>query len=335
MHDINEMASIYEAWKQNPSESVALVTLVAKDGSSYRQPGARMLVRADETTVGTISGGCLEGDLARLALRMRDENIPFKLEEVDTRPVFGCHGTIYLFIESIDARSDEFEYVMHSVGEALIQRQLITLKTTYTGGGDLGTSVLAQATATIASENAFIQPLGLRKRIIVIGAHGDAEPVLSQSSSLGWEAIQVIPGQQRNGWICSDSKIDVEGLSPKQVIEKYPPDHSTAVVIMTHNLGRDIQYASSLLMESYGYIGMLGSNKRRDEVFEHLLTAGCEELSGVMDRLHCPIGLDIGSETSQEIALSILSETKAVFSKRSGAFLKDQNTTIHPSVEIF
>ena len=336
MYDISEMAFICRDYFADPDSALALVTLVEKEGTSYRQPGARMLVKRDGSVTGTISGGCLEGDLATLASRLFKEGRSEALECVDTRPVFGCHGTITLFVELVAPRRDVFHHWMKAMAQAIEQRHPITLRTVYRGNSEtLGTTLIDGPGLKPKDDGNFIQPFGLHKRVVVIGAHGDARPVLQLILSLGWQAIQVVPGSQRRGWIGNeDSGIRVEYHTPEEIAKAIPADRGTAVVVMTHNMGRDVGYAYVLLREAYPYVGMLGSQKRRDEVFEHLLASGEADVTETMERLHCPIGLDIGSETQSEIALSIVSEIKSVFSGCEGGKLKDKHTSIHPLVEI-
>lgn len=336
MYDISEMALICREYLNAPDSALALVTLVEKEGTSYRQPGARMLIRQDGSVEGTISGGCLEGDFAELARRMAAEGRSETLELVDTRPVFGCHGTITLFVELIEPRRTVFHHWMTKLAEAIERRRPITLQTIYRGEKDtLGTTLGNSSDAGSIDSGCLIQLFGLRHRAVVIGAHGDVEPVLNLIRSLGWQAIQIVPGSQRRGWIADkDSGIRVEYYSPEEMIRAIPADSGTAVVVMTHNMGRDVGYAHVLLREDYPYVGMLGSSKRRNEVFEHLLASDEEDAMATMERLYCPIGLDIGSETQSEIALSIVSEMKSVLSGHQSGNLKNKKTSIHSAVEI-
>ena len=334
MYDISEMALICREYLKAPESALALVTLVEKEGTSYRQPGARMLIRQDGTVEGTISGGCLEGDFAELAMRMSAEGRSQTLESVDTRPVFGCHGTITLFVELIEPRRAIFHQWMTKLAEAIEQRQPITLKTVY--HGEHPGTTLSETTSRDSSDSGCLtQPYGLLHRVVVVGAHGDVRPVVQLIQSLGWEAIQVVPGSQRRGWVGEEtSDLRVEYYSPEEIVQAIPADSGTAVVVMTHNMGRDVGYAHALLKEEYPYVGMLGSFKRRNEVFEHLVASEEADIMETMERLYCPIGLDIGSETQSEIALSVVSEIKSVLSGHQIGNLKNKKTSIHSAVEI-
>jgi len=331
MSDPNELVKITHRYLQHPTDALALVTLVSKTGSSYRQPGARMLILRNGETVGSISGGCLESDLVKLAVEMEANGSETRLEVVDTRPIFGCQGTISLWIELIRHRQAEFDGLMLSLNEAFRARKCAGLKTCFGDKTDvpIGTCLLDLTDQLVSSECCLVQPLGLRKRLLLIGAHNDAESVVDQAQLLGWECIQIIPGAQRTGWFADGKDVVVFRLDPEHVLERIQPDNATAVVVMTHNLGRDISYVRSLLGQPFGYIGMLGSKKRRQEVMNHLLECGDESLIISSDQLHCPIGLNIASETQQEIALSIVSEIQAVLGGRDGSSLKNISAPIH------
>jgi xanthine dehydrogenase accessory factor len=331
MTDPCEMIQIIDAYQEAPDKALALVSLVKKTGSSYRQPGARMLVRRDGTTVGSISGGCLESDVANLAQKMEQEGRNYELKEIDTRPIFGCQGSITLFVERIPVQRDCYDEWMRNVRQRLSKREGFSLITRFCGTDGLGTEFY-EANEVVrgqCDEQVFVQHLGLQKRLFCIGAHEDVESVLAIAKTMHWQCTQVVPGAQRSGWISSDAQVNVLRADAKQLVSLVEPDAATAVVIMTHNLGRDLSYTAALLKLPFAYIGMLGSMSRRQELSNHLMEFDDEALILALDSLHCPIGLDIGSETKEEIALSILSEVRAVFSKREGGSLKKSNFPIH------
>ncbi len=331
LHDPCEMAAIAGCYLKDPEAALALVTLVEKTGSSYRLPGARMLVRADGTTLGTISGGCLERDLAELAMQMEQDGQETAVKTIDTRPIFGCQGTITLFVERIRPRREEMDVTMLRLQEAFEHRQEISVVTFYRDSEKQGTRVLFDKETQGRVEGmGFVQRFSLKKRLLLVGAHADIEPVIRIAQLLGWQCMQLVPGAQRSGWIAQTASTEVLHLDAFHVADQMHADAATAVVIMTHNLGRDLSYARHLLPLEFGYIGMLGSTKRRQELMHHLMELGDEQLILATEKLHCPIGLNIGSETSEAIALSIVSEIQAVFSGREGGKLRDVSLPIHP-----
>ncbi len=332
VHDPSELHAIAKRVLENPGQAVALVTLVRKTGSSYRQPGARMLVLRDGSTLGTISGGCLEQDLADLARGMQESGQRFAEHTIDTRPIFGCQGTITLWIECVEPEDPDWMACIQGILQSVEQRQPITLVTGGSDGQPGATRLLDQVRHPGHDEGVgFRQSLGLRKRIVLVGAHTDVSAVVNLSKSLSWQCIQVVPGAQRRGWIATgDPAVQVLHVEADSLLKHLQPDSATAVVIMTHHLGRDISYARAVLNAGFAYVGMLGSARRRAELLDHLMDLGDASLVLAADQLHCPIGLDIGSETREQIALSMIAEVQASFAKRNGGRLRDACQPIHP-----
>ena len=328
MKDPAETALIVERYLKTPDAAMALVTLVGKTGSSYRQPGARMMVMRDGSTIGTISGGCLEGDLCKLASEMEQDGRMTELKEIDTRPIFGCQGTITLLIERFDADRKRYLDLVRELDRSFVERRETTLVTRYGEGVETPGTFLDRV-GFDETGRIFRHTLGLKKRLLLVGAHADVGSVIALAGGLNWECIQIVPGAQRLGWV-ADEGVVVKYLDAEHLLREIKADRSTAVVIMTHNLGRDVSYAKALLKGKFGYIGMLGSQKRRQEFMNHLLDYGDEELILATEQLHCPIGLDIGSETQEEIALSIVSEVQACFAGRNGGKLRESSAPIHP-----
>lgn len=334
MKDPAETVLIVDRYLEKPHEALALVTLVEKTGSSYRQPGARMLVMRDGSTIGTISGGCLEGDLAKLAFEMEKDGRITELKEIDTRPIFGCQGTITLLIERFDADRAHYSQLMKELQQSFENRQEIALTTQYGESSGKSGTRFALDEEPLATRGgcagSFRQTLGKRKRLLLIGAHSDIGSVIDLAENLRWQCIQIVPGAQRSAWVSNRQGVLVKHLDAERLLDAIALDESTAVVVMTHNLGRDISYAKEVLKAEFGYIGMLGSKRRRQELMNHLMDLGDEALVLATERLHCPIGLDIGSETREEIALSILSEVQASFAGRGGGKLRETSAPIHP-----
>jgi xanthine dehydrogenase accessory factor len=330
--DPSELATLVDAMLAQPVLALAWVTLVERSGSSYRQPGAQLLIRADGTWQGSISGGCLEGDLLERARQMERVEQDHAIEVVDTRPVFGCHGTITLFIERLQPILATRLETLKRVQLALRQRQPFSMETHYGGENPRGVRLVNGPTHGMSPEGkCLFQNYGRRKRLLVIGAHRDVQPLLHMSQLLGWECLQVVPGAQRTAWVdTGEAGVDVLHTHPAALPDCVPPDPDTAVVVMTHNIARDAHYLHHLLPLPYGYVGALGSQKRRSELTFTLTEDGSAAMLAAIEKLHCPIGLDVGAETQEGIALSILAEVQAVLNGRNGGHLRDSAGPIHP-----
>src|SRR5256885_7561997 len=133
MKEIKDILRLYE---RHRGESLALATLVAARGSSYRRPGARMLICGDGTTAGSLSGGCLEEEVVRRAQDTMRDGTP-ALMSFDTRLRFGCNGSIDIFVEP--ARDDFLSQLAANFSERRSCRAI----TVFNGEDDLGTCIVA------------------------------------------------------------------------------------------------------------------------------------------------------------------------------------------------
>ncbi len=363
MKELNDIILAYdEAVLQN--KQTALATVVRVEGSSYRRPGARMLVTEDGEITGAISGGCLEGDALRKAqfAIFQQQN---KLEIYDTTDdednkfgvQLGCNGIVHILFEPIrkyDANNPI--NLLKKVGQ---QRQDAVLVTTFNENKNSlqkGTSCLVNETESFcdddemrslinesklvlqqkksvvkddANGSALYQFIPPSIQLVIVGAGNDAQPLVEMAFLLGWNII-VVDGrpvyatQQR---FPKAGKIAV--AKPTEILSVVRIDEQTAVVLMTHNYNYDLAALKQLINTNCNYIGVLGPKKKLYRMFDELNNTGIIVTGDQHKKIFSPVGLDIGAETSEEIALSIIAEIKAVFSKRQGASLKDKATEIH------
>ena len=290
MKEIRDILRLYE---RHRGESLALATLVGSRGSSYRRPGARMLICADGSTAGSLSGGCLEEEVTRRAHEVMRDGTP-ALMSFDTRLRFGCHGRIEIFVER--AREDFLAHLAANFSERRSCRAL-----TVFAGEDLGTR-LVRSDATIPV-SAFAQEIEPAIRLLILGEGPDSVPLRAFAEILGWEVFEI------------DQPADLAGHS----------DSRTAAIVKSHNYGRDFAALCQLLKLDLPYVGLLGPRKRRDQ----LLNAVLDEGIAIDAELFAPAGLDLGAETPEELALALVSEIQAVFAGASGESLRDRKAPIH------
>lgn len=292
---MKEIVDIIRKWERRRSEPLALATLVRAQGSSYRRPGARMLICADGTTAGSLSGGCLEEEVARRAFDVLCTGVP-SLMSFDTRRRFGCNGTIEIFVEAV--RESFLAEVTAHVGE----RRGCRTATVFAGKEDeLGSRILSAGEQVPAGT--FVQDLQPPIQLIIFGDGPDSTPLRSFAEILGWRIIEV------------EQSSDLPARA----------DERTAAVVKSHNYGRDFAALQHLLQLNLGYIGLLGPRKRRDQLVNALLDAGVS----IDSELFAPAGFDLGAETPEEIALAIVSEIQSVFAEASGESLRDRRAPIH------
>lgn len=372
--EINEIITAYKQAQQKGNKT-ALATVVYVEGSSYRRPGARMLVEENGRMTGAISGGCLEGDALRKALlaiqQQQNKLVTYNTldeEDIEFGVQLGCNGIVHILFEPIDAE-DENNPIALLERSQLYRKQtvLVTLFSLHNfNGHQPGTcffldaescyrkiedkavaaivrqdasSVLDSASSVIKEYNefeltAFVELLQPPVSLIIIGAGNDAFPVAEMAKVLGWQ-ITVADGRPTH--VNIQRFPDVQQLitgKPEEIIKQIIPDKWTVFLLMTHNYKYDLAMMKLLLQIKCSYIGTLGPKKRLERMFDELKQEGITVTDEQKAMIYGPIGLDIGAEAAEEIALSVLAEIKAVFANRQGGFLKNRPVSIHTRNEL-
>jgi xanthine/CO dehydrogenase XdhC/CoxF family maturation factor len=354
-------------------KSVALASVVHLDGSSYRRPGARMLVSDEGELTGAISGGCLEGDALRKAMhaiaQKSNRLVTYDTSNEDDMSIgiqLGCAGVIQVLFESINP--NDVANPIQLIRKALAIRQhavLLTLfdltdkKNTQPGTCLLmesdghvsgsqpfsvlqdtlleemrlvlqsGNSVFRQFNGEGFSITAFIEYLQPPVTMVVVGAGNDAIPMMQIADTLGWN-VRVVDG--RNTHAKPErfvSACQVLVSKPEQVLEQIPMDERTVFVMMTHNYNYDLAMLKALLHSNTPYIGMLGPKKKLDRMLDELRASGMMITEEMLKKVYGPSGLEIGAETPEEIALSIIAEIQSVLTGNQGGQLKLKQDVIH------
>jgi xanthine/CO dehydrogenase XdhC/CoxF family maturation factor len=176
---------------------------------------------------------------------------------------------------------------------------------------------------SLAGCRAFFEWLMPPVQLVVCGAGTDAQPVVAQAAALGWSVVVV---DQRADF-ARESRFPEAArvIAAKDVaaLDELRLDARTAAIVMSHSFAQDTFFLESLLQQPLGYLGVLGSRRRTLDLLARL---GREAMP---PHLHAPAGLDIGAETPEQIALSILSEVQACFAKRNGGALRERDGSIH------
>ncbi len=342
----------------------ALATVVKVRGSSYRSPGARMLITDDGKWVGSISGGCLEGDALRKARMVMQSKKPMTIT-YDTREEsnqnlgigLGCNGVIDVLIEPI--LSEEKNNTVALFETFLTKNEPIALATLFSpdfAGEKLVMSSSGEYTHTLTNQDlinaiqldlaesfetkksqakqygeteVFLELIQPVVEVILFGGGFDARPVSAMAKSLGWDVIVTDECVAHIAPIFFPSA-DALSLCKREFIDRdFIITPYTACVLMSHNYEYDRDVLKKLLQSNTPYIGILGPRKRFDKMIEEFKKEGIELSAEAHHRIHSPIGLDIGAETPDEIAISIIAEIQSTFANRSGGFLKYRNGPIH------
>ena len=295
---MKDIYDILNELKQRRGEKFALATLVRTQGSSYRRPGARMLICADGKTIGSLSAGCLEQDVASRALEVLKTG-DAAMMRFDTRKRFGCAGKIDIFVEPAP------DNVLLNLAENLNARFTCFAITRFSGEG-LGTRI-GEFDYVHEHEHELVQEIRPPIRLFIFGGGPDSASLYLLADSLGWQTFEVA---------------DANELS----IE---PDAWTAAIVKFHNYGRDFAALRKLLPLDLRYVGLIGPRKRRNQLLGDLLELGVTINAGFF----APAGLDLGAETPEEIAFGIIAEIQRVFAHGSGLSLRERKMPIHAALK--
>lgn len=372
MNELQEILKAYEAVKQAEGKAM-LATIVKVKGSTYRRPGARMLIREDGTSVGSLSSGCLEADVIERAKKAMESHDALTVTYDMTSPDadvwglnLGCNGIIQILLEPLplSARSPHLRFVSAClsankpgviasvfrvdgefrgrVGSHLflsedgkveedIKNPALCAALTEDGLSALRSkrSDVKEYRFTEGIVEAFVEFIRPPFPVIIFGAGADAIPLARFADELGWNVTVV---DHRPAFLTSERFPTADALlsaRPEEIADKIQIGSHSAAVILTHNFSHDLQLLRALLPSPAMYVGLLGPAKRAELLLEKLRETGYSPTGQQLGRLHSPIGLNIGAESPEEIALSILAELQAFISSRSGGFLSNHAGPIH------
>lgn len=353
---------------------MVLATVVRVTGSSYGGVGARMVIRADSSTVGLVSGGCLESDLAEHARRVHAsghaEVVTYDTRDDDDAPWglgLGCNGLIEVLLEPLPpARAgDVADLISAALGrdspsviatairvrggqsDAVAGSHALLGRTAIRSVGNWGTgSTLADAAghvdaALAAGRRGIVREIGSVEvafevvipaiRLIVCGSGPDAAPVARLASQLGWDVTVVDhrPVTPAHAARFPGARV-VECQEALRLAEAVPLTSRCGAVVMSHHFTRDRDYVAALVAAGVAYLGVLGPRARTERMLAELRD-GNGASPEIGDRLFAPVGLDIGGEGPDAIALSIVAQVAAVMSARGAGHLRDRRASLHPS----
>ena len=354
MRDLLDILAAVAALDPNDGSAV-LATVVRVEGSSYRLPGARMLIEANGARTGSVSGGCLEADIARrgrlLTIERPRELVRYDGSDEDVAWGFGlgCNGSIEVLIERLDAEPRAgLAFIRHCVE----QRAGGTLVTIFRADGDVPfhagerfnsaddipslfgndsrvTTTVTCETTTGGRVQALVEAIHPPLPLVIFGAGHDAAPLVRAAKQLGWH---VTIADRRAGYARSDRfpladavvACDIDAMADRIRVTS-----DTAAVVMTHHFPDDQVLIPMLLRSPARYIGVLGPRARTERML-----AQAQYSNDQLARLHAPVGLDIGAEGPDQVALAVVAEIIAATKRRPAGSLRDRVGPIHepPSV---
>jgi len=363
MKEIRNIISSYEAvdWSKNKA---ALATVVSVEESAYRRIGARMFVKSSGDWIGGISGGCLEGDALKRAQIAIHKDTPsvvvYDTMDDDAHQIgvgLGCNGRIEVLFVPID--HEDNNNPIEQLKQLTQRRQPILLyqlidTSDNTNLGLVSENLSAIANTIIAEEavlREMVESVKLKRKskvyelkakdasnhsilieflrpelkLILVGDNYDVNAFVGIADELGWD-IQVIGLLRKIGKHIFDKASKVVSYDQASDITV---DEYTAVVLMSHDYDKDMAMLQHFLKNKPTYMGMLGPKKRTIKMQNDLKKTIHDIDLDELQLFYSPVGLDIGAESPEEIALSITAEIVAAFRNRDGKFLRNRIGTIH------
>jgi len=287
--------------KAQHGQPLALATLIATDGSSYRQSGARLLVNESGQHCGSLSGGCLEDGIARVALDVLSDG-QVRTERINTEAHFGCPGVLTILIEKIEPLG-----LLNDIVQKVIARETFTITTNFLGENE-----------------GFVEEVSPRPRLIVVGWTSDQDALFQLAQTLNWECHRIVKEEGMIKHLPKSANESVSACPSEELLDQFPPDAATAILIMSHHLATDLSFLKRAVQAGFPYLGLLGSKRRREKLLNELGESGLLEDQNWLSRFHAPVGLDLGATHPTTIALSIISEIQARFNGSQAGFLSDR-----------
>lgn len=335
----------------------ALGTVVRIEGSAYRRPGAKVLIDGDGGTLGSVSGGCLEADVREVALQVLRNGEP-RLRHYDTGSDehtvwglgLGCNGAVEVFVQAVTVPG--LLPLLRRIHQLLLGDDPFAISTVVAGTAPLGRIVVVRAadvegsTGDAGLDRAIVQAArqALAERrstrhrlgpaevftevclpppwLVVCGAGDDAIPLALFGAQVGF---RVAVADHRPAYLSRDrfpSALRLQNLRPEDDIAALPLGTNSYAVVMNHSLVHDRAWVQRLLATDARYIGLLGPRDR------------CEEILAQIDaswggRVYGPVGLDLGADGPEQVALSVVAEVLTVLYARAPRHLRDRNEAIH------
>ncbi|MGH7592537.1 MAG: XdhC family protein [Gemmatimonadales bacterium] len=341
---------------------VALATVVSVRGSAYRREGAKMAVAQDGASVGNVSGGCLEMDVREIALGVIASGVPelrsYCSATDDIRAWdlgVGCEGEVQVLIEPVlpSFRIDPTLFATATpfavcTAADIARGDLPRHRLVVTAAGCEPASdtpafdqaimaearrMLAQgacpALRDIAGRAVFVDVHRPPPQLVIVSAANDARPLARFADAVGFRTIVV---DRRPGLLSPDRFPGATRLvdaAPADLTGSIAVDANSYAVVMTHNYSDDQQYLRALVATPVSYIGVLGPRQRT----ERLVRSIAIDTPFDTDRIYGPVGLDVGADGAEQIALAVVAELLVVRRGRYPRSLRERELPMHVPVD--
>jgi xanthine/CO dehydrogenase XdhC/CoxF family maturation factor len=330
---MNELQTIIRHLTASTGNAGVLATLVTVEGSSYRRPGARLLLTAEGDRLGSISGGCLEEDVLVRARAVATGG-QAELVVYDTSSEndlvwgvgLGCHGIVQVLLEKLPPQPSWVAALAANLESRRATRLAVVWRASSPAllGTRLATD-LPGATDAGVFYDAVEPPVSL----VVFGAGDDARPLVRLAKEIGWHVTVADP---RPAFVTAERFPVADALvvgPASELVPRVAPGPAALAVVMTHHYVHDVPLLRALLTRPLAYLGLLGPKKRAEKIAADLTAEGFVLTPAMRARLHAPVGLDLGAETPEEVGLAILAEMQATLARRDARPLRERQQPIH------
>jgi len=357
---MKELQKILKAIDSLPiDEDAVLATVVDVKGSSYRLPGAKMLILENGKAIGTVSGGCLEADVLERAKQVLETGSPqiFTYDTTNNEDsVFsfnmGCQGVIRILLEAV--KNNPFieflrkcfsshpgvvsTVIVSNNGEKIGERLFFDQNgvSQNESEDDLIRTKAMSAFETRESSlqkyefgEVFIEYISPPINIKIFGAGADAVPLAEIAKNLGWHVTVVDHRPTLANRERFENPDEIILARPEEINDNVDFGNDPVAIVMTHNYDHDKEILRVLIGKDLTYIGLLGPKVRTENILRELRESSVKMSETKLAQFYAPVGLDIGAQLPETIALSIIAEIQAVLTGRDGGFLKYREGSIY------
>lgn len=355
------MMEVYRGLKRclQSRERGVVATIIHVEGSTYRREGAACLLLEHGEVVGTLSAGCVESDLLEHARHVLQTGRPavhrydFRAEEDLLWGLgVGCNGAMQILLQPYDPKHapHQAEQLFH-IYEAKAMTREVCMSGVIIQTGDpakqpvgsvffldqdeqqnLGLPAQAKGLYQVIRDEVeitlFAETIQPRTPLVICGAGPDAVPLVRGARALGWH-VTVIDHRQLSLRHPVIADADEVVLVARQEYGSISVREDAYVVVMTHQYELDLMLLRRLMESPIPYLGVLGPRRRTEQILREISEERGRFDQDERNKLHAPVGLDIGADSPEEIALSILAEISSCRSGRSGLSLKGRSEPLH------
>ena len=366
MSDLEQILPLWRELAESGSDFV-LATVVAVEGSGYRKPGARMMIAPDSRRAGTISGGCLEAEVAKKAF-WHTENGPAvrtystAADDGDVPFGMGCGGVVHVLLERpasatplLERLAKSFELRLPLAIATGLDGKSVAMRAYGSGIGqaELQDSTVEEASALatiaarcfarrqsmtekVAGDRVWAEWVPARPGLFVFGAGDDAFPLIRLARQLGWY-VAIADGRSNLATRARFPEAHDVQVITSRTLPEVTAGVSDAAVLLTHSLEQDTRYLAQLLDRELAYLGVLGPRRRTLDMLRTIAESrvpgrsegGVERIAQHwLEQIHAPMGLDLGGDTPSDVALAVVAEIQQCRHRTTGLPLKKVRAAI-------